>query len=72
MWTSTAIRDAFDAAKRQLQDYSRRQRGEVKFHEEALRARIRSCPRGRLRLPLTADGRRFTSRTAWWMAGLLS
>lgn len=28
-----AIRDAFDAARRQLQDYARRQRGDVKFHE---------------------------------------
>ncbi|HXU92791.1 MAG TPA: HPF/RaiA family ribosome-associated protein [Gallionella sp.] len=29
-----ALRDAFDAAKRQLEDYVRRQRGEVKAHEE--------------------------------------
>ena len=29
-----AIRDAFDAAKRQLQEYARRQRGDVKTHEE--------------------------------------
>ncbi len=29
-----AIRDAFDAARRQLQDHARRQRGEVKIHEE--------------------------------------
>ncbi len=35
-----AIRDAFDAARRQLQDHSRRQRGDVKFHEETPRARI--------------------------------
>lgn len=27
-----AVRDAFDAAKRKLQDYARRQRGEVKRH----------------------------------------
>lgn len=27
-----ALRDAFDAAKRQLQDYSRVQRGDVKHH----------------------------------------
>ncbi len=27
-----AIRDAFDAAKRQLQDYARQQRGDVKAH----------------------------------------
>lgn len=35
-----AIRDAFDAARRRLEDYARRQRGAVKAHEEALRARI--------------------------------
>jgi len=28
-----AIRDAFDAARRKLQDYSRKQRGDVKSHE---------------------------------------
>lgn len=28
-----AIRDAFDAAVRQLEEYTRRQRGEVKTHE---------------------------------------
>jgi len=28
-----AIRDAFDAARRQLEDHSRRHRGKVKFHE---------------------------------------
>ncbi|HSD61137.1 MAG TPA: HPF/RaiA family ribosome-associated protein [Burkholderiales bacterium] len=27
-----AVRDAFDAAKRKLQDYARRQRGDVKHH----------------------------------------
>ena len=35
-----AIRDAFDAARRQLQDYQRRQRGHVKVHEEAPLARV--------------------------------
>ena len=29
-----AIRDAFDAARRQLQDYNRVQRGDVKVHDE--------------------------------------
>jgi len=28
-----ALRDAFDAAKRQLEDHGRRQRGDVKSHE---------------------------------------
>jgi cold shock CspA family protein len=35
-----AIRDAFDAARRRLEDYARRQRGAVKAHEEAPRARV--------------------------------
>jgi ribosome-associated translation inhibitor RaiA/cold shock CspA family protein len=35
-----AIRDAFDSARRRLEDYARRQRGAVKFHEEAPRARV--------------------------------
>lgn len=35
-----AIRDAFEAAQRQLQDYARRQRGEVKNHKATLHARV--------------------------------
>lgn len=35
-----AIRDAFDAARRQLQDFSRRQRGETKVHETLPHARV--------------------------------
>jgi ribosomal subunit interface protein len=35
-----AIRDAFDAARRRLEDYARRQSGAVKFHEETRRARV--------------------------------
>jgi len=35
-----AIRDAFDSARRQLQDYSKRKRGEIKYHEEAPRGRV--------------------------------
>jgi cold shock CspA family protein len=35
-----AIRDAFDAARRRLEDYARRQRGDVKSHEETPRARV--------------------------------
>ena len=35
-----AIRDAFDSARRQLKDYSKQRRGEVKYHEEAPRARV--------------------------------
>lgn len=35
-----AIRDAFDATKRKLEDYSRRLRGDVKTHEAEARGRI--------------------------------
>lgn len=35
-----AIRDAFDAARRQLEDHAHRQRGEVKAHEERPHARV--------------------------------
>ncbi|MCG6918214.1 MAG: ribosome-associated translation inhibitor RaiA [Deltaproteobacteria bacterium] len=35
-----AIRDAFDSARRQLQDYSKQRRGEVKYHEESPLARV--------------------------------
>jgi cold shock CspA family protein len=35
-----AIRDAFDAARRRLEDYARRQSGAVKVHQEAPRARV--------------------------------
>lgn len=37
-----AIRDAFDAAKRKLEDYARLQRRDVKHHEEIPHARISS------------------------------
>jgi cold shock CspA family protein len=35
-----AIRDAFDAARRRLEDYARRQRGDVKVHEAVSYARV--------------------------------
>ncbi|WP_455235090.1 HPF/RaiA family ribosome-associated protein [Thiogranum longum] len=35
-----AIRDAFDAMRRQLEDYTRRRRGKVKTHEAAPHGRI--------------------------------
>jgi ribosomal subunit interface protein len=35
-----AIRDAFNSARRQLQDYSRQRRGEIKYHEESPLARV--------------------------------
>jgi cold shock CspA family protein len=35
-----AIRDAFDAARRRLEDYARRQRGAVKSHAEGQQAQV--------------------------------
>lgn len=37
---NTAIRDAFDSAKRQLEDYERRKRGTIKQHDVAPHARV--------------------------------
>ena len=39
-----AIRDAFKAARRQLQDYARRQRGQVKAHKAISRLRKDKLP----------------------------
>ena len=36
-----AVRDAFDAAKRQLEDYVRKQRGKVKTHDTAPHGKIK-------------------------------
>jgi ribosomal subunit interface protein len=53
-----AIRDAFDAARRRLEDYVRRQRGDVKSHEEACRARVsRLFPEAGYGFLETPDGR---------------
>jgi cold shock CspA family protein len=35
-----AVREAFDEARRQLEDYARRRRGQVKFHAETPHARV--------------------------------
>lgn len=35
-----SLRDAFDAAKRQLEDYGRKQRGEIKTHEPEFQGHI--------------------------------
>jgi hypothetical protein len=47
-----AVRKAFDAARRRLQDYGRRQRGDTKLHATPLRGRLpklsRQARRGRL------------------------
>lgn len=53
-----AVRDAFDAARRQLQDYARKQRSMVKRHETPRHGKISELPPGqdfgRIR---DADGR---------------
>jgi cold shock CspA family protein len=35
-----AVRDAFDAAKRQLEEHARMRRGDVKLHQEAPRGKV--------------------------------
>ena len=50
-----AIRDAFDAARRQLEDYGRRQRGSVKAHLPS--------PRGQVSQLFTEDGHGFITAT---------
>lgn len=53
-----ALRDAFDAARRKLEDYVRRQRGSVKAHEGAEHARITALyPQSDYGFLQTPDGR---------------
>jgi ribosomal subunit interface protein len=53
-----AIRDAFDAARRQLEDYIRRQRGKVKRHETQPHGQIKEIfPYENYGLILTSDNR---------------
>ena len=53
-----AIRDAFDAARRKLQDFARRQRGDVKIHEPVTHARVtRLFPEEGFGFLETSDGR---------------
>jgi cold shock CspA family protein len=53
-----AIRDDFDAARRRLEDYARRQSGAVKFHEETRRAQVsRLFPEEDYGFLETPDGR---------------
>jgi ribosomal subunit interface protein len=55
---SAAIRDSFDAAYRQLEEFARRNRGEVKRHEELPHARIsRVFPEDGYGFLITPDGR---------------
>ena len=53
-----AIRDAFNAAGRKLQDYARRQSGAVKLHESPTRARVAKLfPEEKYGFLETPDGR---------------
>lgn len=61
-----AIRDAFDAMRRQLQDYVRKQRGDVKSHEAPPHGRILEiAPAADYGVIETSDGReiRFSSKS---------
>lgn len=61
-----AIRDAFNAVKRQLQNYISKQRGEIKHHEPALYGRVNEiAPPADYGYIETPDGRqiRFTSHS---------
>ncbi|KTD20996.1 sigma 54 modulation protein YhbH [Legionella lansingensis] len=61
-----AIRDAFNAIKRQLQSYARQRRGEVKHHEQPLYGHVLEvCPPADYGYIETPDGRqiRFTSHS---------
>ena len=54
----TAIKKAFDAAKRQLEDYSRKRRGAVKAHDPPPQAKVeRLFPDGGYGFLRTSDGR---------------
>jgi cold shock CspA family protein len=53
-----ALRDAFDSARRQLEDYVRRQRRDVKAHEIAPHARVSQLfPKEGYGFLTTPDGR---------------
>ena len=55
-----SIGDAFRAAKRQIEDYTRQQRGDVKHHEETARALVSTLfPEKGYGFLTTADGREF-------------
>lgn len=54
-----ALRDAFDAAKRQLEDYARRQRGDTKIHEGELHGHVARIFAEGFGFIETEDGREF-------------
>jgi ribosomal subunit interface protein len=56
-----AIRDAFDAARRKLEDFARLQRGATKHHEELPHARISAISMIKVMDFTTPDNRRYIS-----------
>jgi ribosomal subunit interface protein len=55
-----ALRDAFDAAKRKLEDYARKQRGDIKVHEVRQHGRVTGLVANEgYGFIETADGREF-------------
>lgn len=55
-----ALRDAFDAARRKLEDYGRRQRLEIKTHDPVLSGHVaRLAPEARFGFIAGLDGREF-------------
>jgi ribosome-associated translation inhibitor RaiA len=55
-----ALRDAFDAARRRLEDYARTQRGDVKQHAAELQGRVARLDRAQgFGFIATEDGREF-------------
>jgi ribosomal subunit interface protein len=54
-----ALRDAFDAAKRRLEDYGRRQRGDTKMHSAELHGQVARISPDGFGFIETSDGREF-------------
>jgi cold shock CspA family protein len=53
------LRDTFDAAKRQLEDYERRRRGDIKFHENILHGHVTKIEPEGFGFIETPDGQEF-------------
>jgi cold shock CspA family protein/ribosome-associated translation inhibitor RaiA len=56
-YARVAVREAFDIARRRLQDYARRQRGAVKVHETPQHGRVIRLSPGGYGFIATSDGR---------------
>lgn len=54
-----ALRDGFDAAKRRLEDYGQRQRGDIKSHEGALHGHVARVFQEGFGFIETADGQEY-------------